>query len=164
MHKTLEQIYRDHRQGLFSIALSITGSVPIAEDSVHNAFAKLFRRSLPAGDPVAYVFKTVRNSALDSIRCSRRRDRLHESLFNEVDRNHCSGTPHDTLVSQEQATLLQNAIDELEPLERESVLLKSLAGLTFEQAGKVTDTSPKTIATRYRRALQKLEQKLKGRL
>ena len=36
--------------------------------------------------------------------------------------------------------------------------------LGFEQVGEVTNVSPKTVATRYRRALKKLEHQLKDQL
>ena len=39
-------------------------------------------------------------------------------------------------------------------------LLKVLAGLTFHQAGEMTETSPKATATRYRRAFTTLENQL----
>ena len=164
MHETLEQIYLDHRQGLFSLALSITQSHQLAEDSVQNAFANLFRRPIPNGDSVAYVFKSVRNSSIDSIRANKRRSQLNESLFAENEITPAADSAHDTIVSQERAHLLQQAIDELDELYREAIVLKSFSGLTFEQVGIVTNTPAKTVATRFRRALQKLEQKLKGQL
>jgi len=65
----LEAIYREHRQGLFTLALSITRRGDRAEDAVHDAFARLCRGTTqPAGDPVAYVYATVRNAAIDIIR------------------------------------------------------------------------------------------------
>lgn len=164
MHETLEKIYLDHRQGLFSLALSITRSHQLAEDSVHNAFANLFRRQIPHGDPVAYVFKSVRNSAIDSVRANKRRSQVNESLFADFELTPSYDSVHDTLVSQERACLLQQAIDELDDDYRESIVLKSFSGLTFEQVGLITNTPAKTVATRFRRALQKLEQKLKGQL
>lgn len=171
MSQVIEQIYREHRQGLFSLALSITGSHHMAEDVVHNAFAKLFGNRIPdsnsdeLSDSVAYAFKTVRNTAIDSIRKRQRQRRFSEPLFELAEKltsNH--PTSNDTLIQQEQATALQSAIDELTEGEREAVLLKAIAGLTFDQVGHVVNTSPKTIATRYRRALQKLAQKLKGQI
>ena len=164
MYETLEQIYLDHRQGLFSLALSITRSHQLAEDSVHNAFTNLFHRKIPPGDQVAYVYKAVRNSAIDSVRASKRRTQLNDSLFVNDESNHSIDSAHDTLVSQERANLLQQAIDELDDHYREAIVLKSFAGLTFDQVGTITSTPAKTVATRFRRALQKLEQKLRGRL
>jgi RNA polymerase sigma-70 factor (ECF subfamily) len=68
------------------------------------------------------------------------------------------------LLTRERDELLKEALNQLPDTDREAVVLKLFAGLTFEQAGEVTETSPKTIATRYRRALGKLENQLKGQL
>ena len=58
--------------------------------------------------------------------------------------------------------ILRQAIDNLPENEREAIVLKTLAELTFQQAGEVTGIPAKTIATRYRRALEKLESRLRG--
>jgi DNA-directed RNA polymerase specialized sigma24 family protein len=39
---TIESIYRQHRKGLFTLALSITGRAESAEDAVHEAVVRLF--------------------------------------------------------------------------------------------------------------------------
>ena len=77
MNQLLENLYRQHRQGLYSFALSIVRSSDLAEDAVQNAFAKLFQvpvgnqSVLQNGNAVAYVFQAVRNSAIDLCRATR---------------------------------------------------------------------------------------------
>jgi RNA polymerase sigma factor (sigma-70 family) len=165
MSTALESVYRTHRQGLFSLAVSITGSHQLAEDSVHNAFAKLFRHSLPPGDLVAYVYKSVRNAAIDSTRKNRRDIKLNDSLINGFMPPASQPTePPDDLMTKERHQLLRQAINSLGTEDQEVITLKSFAGLTFEQVGEVTNNSPKTVATRYRRALKKLELQLKDQL
>src|SRR5262245_10705720 len=69
---SLEQLYRDFRQQLFTCALAVTGSPSRAEDAVHDAFCRVLRRQDAAGDQMidlkAYVFRAVRNAALDQLR------------------------------------------------------------------------------------------------
>ena len=161
MSESLEILYRTHRQGLYSLAITITGSHQLAEDSVQNAFTKLFTCRIPPGDQVAYVYKTVRNSAIDIRRTIRRQTQLKESLFNGYrpvsDR---SKTPPEDLLTKERHEQLRIAIESLSDHEQEAVVLKAFAGLTFEQSGAVANVPVKTIATRYRRALIKLEDHL----
>ena len=65
----LEDIYRDHRRGLFGLALSVVREAATAEDAVHEAFARLARqKGPPDGDATAYVYKAVRNAAIDQAR------------------------------------------------------------------------------------------------
>lgn len=168
MQQWMESFYREHRQGLFTYALSIVGCPQTAEDAIQNAFARLHRGSSLADElkhqkMVPYVFRCVRNCAIDLQRKRRREKRLKESLFEQA-QGSSSDSSADSMLTQERADILRAAIDGLAEAEREVVVLKVFAGLTFEQAGEMAETSPKTMATRYRRALVKLENQLKGQL
>ena len=164
----MESFYREHRQGLFTYALSILGCAESAEDAIHAAFERLQRgrgslESVSDDKVVSYVFRSVRNCAIDIQRKQQRQQRFKESLFESSSEN-VGRPPSDALLTMERAELLQAAIDMLADAEREVVVLKAFAGLTFEQAGEMTQTSPKTMATRYRRALMKLEIQLKDQI
>jgi RNA polymerase sigma-70 factor (ECF subfamily) len=167
MIERLENLYRDHRQGLFTYALSIVRKPEVAEDAVHNAFAKLMRQPdslrkvFQSENAVAYVFRIVRNSAIDLLRSQDRDRRVSESLFDEFRPLEESRGPQENLLTKERDDVLRRAVDALSEPNREAVVLKLFSGLTFEQAGEVTQTSPKTVATRYRRALEKLESQLR---
>lgn len=169
MKQWMESLYREHRQGLYSYALSICGCSQTAEDAIQNAFTQLHSGSATVvehenGRMVPYVFRCVRNCAIDLQRKRRHQQRLGESLFESFQQLDSNPSPTDSLLTQERAELLRVAIDGLTESEREVVVLKVFAGLTFEQAGEMAETSPKTMATRYRRALLKLENQLKGQL
>jgi len=169
MQQWMESLYREHRQGLFTYALSILGCQQSAEDAIQNAFARLHGGSNLADEMepekmVPYVFRCVRNCAIDLQRTQQRQRRLGESLFETVRQIDNNPSPPDLLLTEERAEMLRSVIDGLAELEREVVVLKVFAGLTFEQAGEMAQTSPKTMATRYRRALVKLENQLKGQL
>ena len=127
-----------------------------------DEFARLFARELPAVDLVAYVFRSVRNSAIDLTRTSNRQTSLKDSLFNGYHQPaNRSVEPTDELMIKERCEQLRDALEQLPEQEREAVILKSFAELTFEQAGSIANVPSKTIATRYRRALAKLETQLK---
>lgn len=169
MKQWMESLYREHRQGLFTYALSIVGCPQTAEDAIQNAFARLHRGpdlavEMEHGKRVPYVFRCVRNCAIDLQRKQQQQQRLGKSMFETFQQLESSASPADSLLTQERAEMLRAAIDRLAEPEREVVVLKVFAGLTFEQAGEMAQTSPKTMATRYRRALQKLESTLKGQL
>ncbi len=167
--KQMESLYREHRQGLFTYALSILGCSQAAEDAIQNAFANLHAGSASVVEMgqekmVPYVFRCVRNCAIDLQRKRQHQKRLGEGLFENFQQLDSSPSPAESLLTQERADLLRTAIDGLADAEREVVVLKVFAGLTFEQAGEMAQASPKTMATRYRRALLKLENQLEGKL
>ena len=163
MREQLEETYRSHRKSLFALALSVTRCAQLAEDAVHVAFERLCRRpAAPQGDFDSYVFAAVRNASRDAVRHRRVRSEMTESLFNGYQPPEPSDDPADDVLTKERDQILRTAVDELPLADREIVVLKVYAGLTFDVVGRVLEQSPKTVATRYRRALQKLEEKLRG--
>lgn len=165
MRQQLEETYRSHRQGLFAMALSVTRCAQLAEDAIHVAFERLCRQETrPAGDLVSYVFAAVRNASRDAVRYRRVQSERTESLFNGYVPPERVDDPADDVLTRERDQILRLAVDELDAADREVVVLKVFAGLTFDAAGQVLEQSPKTVATRYRRALLKLEEKLRGQL
>ena len=162
----LEALYLSHRQGLFSLALAITRSRLLAEDAVHDAFVRLCRSERPPPDNLkAYVFMVVRNSAVDHLRNTVRSDRHTESLFSD-DPQLCSEevSPFEQAASSERKRIIREAIDSLPADQCEVVVLKSFAELTFEEIAAVVGAPMKTVATRYRRALIRLEEKLRDKV
>jgi RNA polymerase sigma-70 factor (ECF subfamily) len=167
---TLEGIYRDHRQGLFSVALSVTRSADRAEDAVHDAFARLCRATaLPQGDPVAYAYAAVRNAAID---ITRRRTELPVDWAEQGSANGngragrasilAAGPVDDELMAAESQELARQAVDELPDIQREVLVMKLYAGLTFDQIGQALGEPLSTVASRYRRALDRLKEVLAG--
>jgi RNA polymerase sigma-70 factor (ECF subfamily) len=150
---TIEQIYRLHRKGLFTLALSITRRPESAEDAVHEAMVRLCRSGKsPTGDPVAYVFAAVRNAAVDQNRKG--------GLVSIFDLAEPSQEPELALDDLERDRLVADAIEELPEDQREAVVMHLYSGLTFQQVAEVLDVPLQTIASRYRRALVKLREQL----
>lgn len=153
MQQELERIYRDHRQGLFTLALSITRCPDLAEDAVQDAFTRLWRsRRKPQGDAVAYVFASVRNAALELARRRRRPVEAAMSMF-------ASGRsdPASAAIDAERRRLVREAVETLPIRQRQVVVLRLHAGLTFQQIAETFGEPLQTVASRYRRALQRIK-------
>jgi len=160
VHQRLERIYREHRQGLFTLALSTTGCPESAEDAVHDAFVRLWKSRLrPGGDPVAYVFASVRNAARDLVRRRRGTVGLSHTVFAPG-----QDDPSRAAAESEEAALLRAAVEGLPGPQREAVVLRVYAGLTFEQIAEVLGEPLPTVASRYRRALERIREAWRGPL
>ena len=148
----LANLYARHRQGLFTHALLITRSTEAAEDAVHDAFARMCARPPPdVADPIAYAFAAVRAAAIDQTRRAKvRRDAQPEvSIFADA-------SPEHDAQESERRQWIQAALQRLAPDEREAIVLRLYAGLTFSQIAQVTAEPLATVASRYRRSLAKL--------
>ena len=157
MIATIEAIYRQHRNGLFTLALSITGRSESAEDAVHEAVVRLCRANkMPTGDAVAYVFAAVRNAAVDQKR-GLGRARPTVSIFDVAEP---SQAPDLNLHDGERDKMVADAIAELPEDQREAVVMHLYSGLTFQQSAEALNLPLQTLASRYRRALAKLRDQL----
>jgi RNA polymerase sigma-70 factor (ECF subfamily) len=108
-------------------------------------------------DLVAYAYTAVRNAAIDQRRRMNAQPKI-DSIFNGR---------HDAAergaIEAERETVIAAAIEELPEEQREAVVLRVYAQLTFAQIARVVDAPLQTVATRYRRALERLRERL-GRL
>ena len=119
---TIEAIYRRHRQGLYTLALSIAGRPEAAEDAVHDAVERLCRGGPPSGDPVAYVFAAVRNAAVDT----RRRPRAVAgtvSIFDLPDPADDGRAVDESAGDGERDRRVADAVQQLPAEQREAVVL-----------------------------------------
>ncbi len=159
MRAELEQVYRQHRQALFSLALTITGCAGLAEDAVHEAFVRLCgMQEPPSGRLTAYVFAAVRNAAVDCCRRAKRERIVAETLFADEG---TSGTSAVDEARGELAARLRREIELLDESAREIMVMKIFGELTFDEIGSVLNTPAATVATRYRRTLMTLEERLR---
>ena len=160
MKAELERIYSENRQGLYTLALSITRQPEQAEDAVHDALLRLCKtESKPSGDPVAYVFAAVRNAAVDQIRKRARAIDSGVSVF--ADPTIDTDTwPDQAAATSERDALLRRAVDDLPDDQREAIVLKLFAGLTFDQIARSRNEPLSTVSSRYRRALERLKKSI----
>ena len=159
MRAELEQVYRQHRQALFSLALTITGCAGLAEDAVHEAFVRLCGMlEQPSGRLAAYVFAAVRNAAVDCCRRAKRERMVAETLFADA----TMSSPLAAVgANGELSERLRREMDLLDESTREIMVMKIFGELTFDEIGSVLNTSAATVATRYRRTLMTLEERLR---
>ena len=147
----VEQLYDAHGGALLAYACSFTADRAQAEDLLHQVFARLLRGDVNAPDaPVAYLYRAVRNAALNT----RRNGRLHTQLETVTSFVHQGG-------DREAALALEGALKELPDEQREVVVMRIWSGMTLEEIAHAACESVNTIASRYRYALAKLRERLK---
>ncbi|MBI2498036.1 MAG: sigma-70 family RNA polymerase sigma factor [Opitutae bacterium] len=148
--ETLRVFYVGNRQQLYTYAVSLTRQREAAEDAIHAAFQQLLRRGELAADLRPYIFRCVRNAALDALRRARVRG---DSLF-------AVGPVPDPVAPADPAPGLARELDgklaQLSPDERETIVLKIYDELTFQEIADLRDVPLPTVASWYRRGVEKL--------
>ena len=111
----------------------------------------------PAGDPVAYVFGTVRTVARQHRSQEARAARRPLWMPERPD-----GDPSLAAANAEGRALVRAALKSLPIAQQDAVVLHLYGGLTFRQIARTLGEPLKTIATRYRRALLRIKEMLDG--
>lgn len=155
LHNELEKIYREHKQQLFTCALAVTRCAARAEDAVHDAFCRLFRLKRGPKNLKVYVFRAVRNAAIDQLRRNpsplKSRD---EFIFDPND------GPREAMAKNEFREIVEKSLLNLNEHERETIVQHLYAGLTFREIAAVLKRREATVAAWYYRGLKKLRTQL----
>ncbi len=144
----VRRFYEAERTALYTYAIGITGAPEAAEDAVHAAIERLLRRGRPPRELRPYVFRAVRNAAVDHLRRTR-----PEALEARVDGPVKLDDP------AVRPTLLA-CLARLGPDERETVLLRVICGFTLGEIALLRRRSENTVASWYRRGLERLRRML----
>lgn len=125
-----------------------------AEDCVQETFAALVRsraRLAEVRDLPSYLFAVLRRQAA---RLRSRGLRNPLALPSEL--------PNREVPDDLRREALRGALASLPPEQREVIVLKIDAELTFAEIGRVLGISPNTAASRYRYALERLREQLRN--
>jgi len=153
----IADLYRQHAQGLFSVALSVLRDAAAAEDAVHDAVSRLLDHDDARSDPVAYLYASVRNAARDLLR--RRRVRSAETIDDGIfDRSLIA--PGTGGTDSELRRELGAAIESLPAEQQEVLLMRAVGRLGFEQIATAIGAPLGTVASRYSRGVEALRHHL----
>jgi RNA polymerase sigma-70 factor (ECF subfamily) len=125
------------------------------EDVVQEAFVKLVRQRQPPTDAAAWLYRVVRNGAIDAGKTARRRQR-RESAVARPDQwfveNEIEGLDAETAVA---------ALERLDGENREVIVARHWGGLSFEQIAEVVGCSTSTAFRRYNAGVEELRKQLR---
>ncbi len=152
VHETLRVFYAENQDQLYTYAVAITRQREAAEDAIQLAFARLLRRTDLPAQLRPYVFRCVRNAALDTWRRDRTRT---DSLFSPLDDQLAPPTaPEAPAVSTAE---LDQWLATLSPDERETIVLKIYDDFSFQEIADLRGVPLPTASSWYRRGLAKLK-------
>ena len=143
-----EELYDQHSVNLYRFAFSLCRNTDTAADLVQTLFLKLVqqhKKVSQAENLPAYLFRTLRNLVVDHLRKHRVAPLENPELTSE-----------DRPIGKalETRDWLDHVLMNLNESEREVLALKA-AGNTFDSMASILEIPPSTVATQYRRALQK---------
>ena len=145
--EAVRRLYEQHARGLLAYACTYVTSFATAEDVLHQVFERLLRGDLSiSGGPVTYLYRAVRNTALNKIR-----DRAGDVAWDDSWLESPAGMEHTALE-------LQSTLRELPEEQREVIVLHIWGEMSFEEVAEALAIPANTAASRYRYGLLKLRE------
>jgi len=161
---SLRRIYEEHKDHLLTLARSMTGDRNTAEDIVHDVFVA-FARGLPQ-----LRVKTSLRGYLSISVCNRVRDLARAEIRHRRDGASAGRTPDDMTAPDAQAAetelagRLHTALEQVPLDQREVLLLRTQAGLSFKEIAGHQGIPVNTAQGRYRYGIEKLRSLLNSEL
>jgi RNA polymerase sigma-70 factor (ECF subfamily) len=122
-----------------------------AEDVVQEALVALLSERRPPANPLAWLYRTVRNGAIDAARANARR-RKREQAVAQFRREWFEAEADAVL----DAATAQQALERLQPDFREIVVMRIWGELGFAEIAGVMGFSVSTVHTKWVAAIKQL--------
>ena len=161
----LQEIYDLHKKDLMTLATALLYEKTLAEDVLHEVFAKLIR--LQGGMRIrstlrGYLLQAVANEARTINRAKARKNPANVDELRNSQRG--VDSPERTVVLAEQRHRLEQSLCELPYEQREVILLRHYGQARFKAIAKHQGVSMSAVQARYRRGLKKLRSLLGANL
>jgi RNA polymerase sigma-70 factor, ECF subfamily len=159
--EALRQIYMEYKDNLLTIAASLLHDPWAAEDVLHDVFV-----SFAAGVRSFKIRGSLKNYLIASI-VNRARDTFRKKRHHLVEMDQAgqiavdSDGPEQAAAFNEASMLLTDALAQLPPEQRETIVLHLTGGLKFKEIAHIQGISVSTVQGRYRYGLGKLRTILK---
>lgn len=122
-----------------------------ADDAVQEAVVALLSQPRLPQNPRAWMYRAVRNAAIDAVRSTGRRRRREQSI---------AQSRHEWFIPQLDngldAQAAEQSLRKLGPAEREMVVLRIWGDLTFAEIAEILQLGVSTVHDRYKAALGEL--------
>jgi RNA polymerase sigma-70 factor (ECF subfamily) len=143
----VERLYLTYQPQILRYLTRMLGQRETAQDLTQDTFLRATMSDAPDQEPQerAWIFRIARNLALNHIRDTSR----HVALAPDAPRADASA-PNDT------ALIVHEAVGKLSALDRDVLLLRESAGLTYDEIATACDITTDAVRARLQRARQTL--------
>lgn len=151
--ESLDGIYRIAARRMYIAAFALLGDRSAAEDAVSESFIKIarFAKKYRYDEPMAWILKIVRNTALDALRKNKRRAEISTGEFFAIPDDGYSPEKRDTAVT------VEAAMNKLEENERRIIYMRYFLDMTVRE----TASALKISRSAAQRLTEKAEENLK---
>lgn len=154
-----KQLFRYFYTGLLEFAVSILKNREYAEEIVGDQFAAIWNRRSSLTNITnlkMYLYISVRNRCFNHIKRNKHNLVALDSNDTDVQHHQADTNPENIMMVTELSHTIQKAILELPPKCREVYRLVKEDGLSYMEAAKLLEISPRTVEHHIAAAVKKL--------
>jgi len=170
-----EELLTRFQQPVYALALRLLDDPAGASDVVQEVFLKVFRsiaRFRGQSTLKTWIYRITVNEAHNARRWFFRHRRREVDLDSKPDDTRDwkenipdeSRTPFDQAFGSEQRLMVEAALEKINPIFREAVVLRDISDLSYEEIAEILGVSLGTVKSRILRGREALREKLAGSL
>jgi RNA polymerase sigma-70 factor (ECF subfamily) len=149
-------VFETEESGLLRFAIGLVGRRMVAEELVQETFLRLHKVWAEVENPRAWLYRSLRNLALNHLR-----DHPQETELTEETAHSSENLPVETLGRDEAVGMVRLLIAELPENDRSLVRLKYHDDLRYEEISKRTGLSVGNVGYRLHHVLKTLAEALR---
>jgi RNA polymerase sigma-70 factor (ECF subfamily) len=162
--EAFEELLRRYRNHVYRICYRSAGNAEDAEDWAQECFVRAYQK-LGSYDPAMpftpWLLRLVANTCINLAKTrARRQGRLDLGLEADEERVAGGADPAQAALAGDEARRVRAAVDALPPPLRQAVVLRVLEDLSFRELAEVLEVPLQTAASRVRRALLQVRERL----
>jgi len=161
-----EELVRRYRDRVYRICYRIAGNADDAEDWAQECFVRSYSqlRQYDARRPFApWLLRVTSNTCINLAKSRQvRQDNILAGLQDVREQPGSSVDPIQIAIRTDEGRRIQAAVSCLAPEMRQAVALRIVDGLSFNELAETLGVPLQTAASRVRRALQQIREKLDG--
>jgi RNA polymerase sigma-70 factor (family 1) len=149
------ELFREHEQRLYTLALRLTKSDAVAKDIIQEVFLKLWenRDSIHAIQNMeAWLYRLTENRIIDFLRKTAADSRLREAIWKQLQQ--IADEPVQYVAAKEYTEIIQKAIDQLPPQRKLIYRLNKENGMNYQQIADQLSISRHTVKNQLFNAVQ----------
>lgn len=160
-----DQLFEQYQGQVLAVVVAVLRDQGQAQEVTQEVFLQVWQQASrfdPAlGSAATWIRRLARSRAIDRVRVcesASARDTRYTAANHTVD----SDTVIEQVLHREESACLRKALQELRPLQRESIVLAYYAGMTTAEISQQLNTNRSTIKSRIRDGLINLTTLLQG--
>lgn len=163
-----EYLLRQYQSQIYNLCLRLTGNREDAADMTQEAFLRAWNGLARFQFEAAFstwLYRLASNVCLDHLRALKRRPKVsltvedEEGKTQELSITDDAPTPEEAVIRVEENARLQQAMQALEPEQRQILTLRAINGLSYTDIAAILEVKEGTVKSRLARAQDALRKK-----